>query len=75
MNHKLPPGPKGHWLMGSFPEFRPDILGLFEQCVREYGDVVRLRIATVVPQASITMRSKYGLEMILKKRSRNVSAQ
>ncbi len=44
MNQRLPPGPKGHWLMGSLSEFRRDILGLFEQCAREYGDVVRLRI-------------------------------
>jgi cytochrome P450 len=43
-SQKIPPGPKGHWLMGNFPEFRRDILGLFQQCVREYGDVVRFRL-------------------------------
>ncbi|HEY7162513.1 MAG TPA: cytochrome P450, partial [Acidobacteriota bacterium] len=43
-SHKTPPSPKGHWLLGNFPEFRRDILGFFEQSIREYGDVVRFRL-------------------------------
>ena len=30
--------------MGNFPQFRRDILGLFQQSVREYGDVVRFSL-------------------------------
>ena len=44
MAQKLPPGPKGNWLLGNLPEFRRDILGMFLQCAKEYGDVVRFRI-------------------------------
>ncbi|HEU4371784.1 MAG TPA: cytochrome P450 [Methylomirabilota bacterium] len=40
----LPPGPKGHVLVGSLPEFRRDILGFFAACARQYGDVVPLRV-------------------------------
>jgi cytochrome P450 len=43
-SQKIPPTPKGHWLLGNFPEFRRDILGFFEQSVREHGDVVRFRL-------------------------------
>jgi cytochrome P450 len=41
----LPPGPKGHWLVGSLPEFRRDLLGFFVACAREFGDVVPIRVA------------------------------
>jgi cytochrome P450 len=44
MTEKIPPTPKGHWLLGNLPEFRRDILGMFVRCSKEYGDVVRLRI-------------------------------
>jgi cytochrome P450 len=44
MTKKLPPGPKGNWLLGNLPAFRRDILGMFLQSAREYGDVVRIRI-------------------------------
>jgi cytochrome P450 len=40
----LPPGPPGHVLVGSLPEFRRDVLGFFAACAREYGDVVPLRV-------------------------------
>lgn len=40
-----PPGPRGHFLLGSLPEFARDILGFFERCIREHGDVVFLNLA------------------------------
>jgi cytochrome P450 len=40
----LPPGPKGHLLLGSLPEFRRDVLGFFAACARDYGDVVPIRV-------------------------------
>ena len=38
----LPPGPKGHFILGVMREFNNDTLGFIERC-REYGDVVRSR--------------------------------
>lgn len=43
-----PPGPKGHFLLGNLPEFSKDLLGFITQCAREYGDIVRLRLANRV---------------------------
>lgn len=40
-----PPGPRGHFLLGSLPDFARDVLGFFEASVREYGDVVGLNLA------------------------------
>ena len=45
---RLPPGPKGHFLLGNLPEFGKDLLGFTTQCAREYGDIVRLRLANRV---------------------------
>jgi cytochrome P450 len=40
----LAPGPRGHWFSGNLPEFRRDRLGFMTQCIRDYGDVVALRL-------------------------------
>ena len=40
----LPPGPKGHLLAGSLPEFRHDVLGFLAACARTYGDIVSIRL-------------------------------
>jgi cytochrome P450 len=40
----LPPGPKGHFLVGSLPEIRRDELDFLMKLVREHGDVVFLRV-------------------------------
>lgn len=45
MTATLPRGPKGHWLLGSFPDFRRDQLGFHLSCAKEYGDFVPVRIA------------------------------
>ena len=42
---RLPPGPRGHPVLGSLPEFRRDPLGFAQRCARDYGDIVHLRIA------------------------------
>jgi cytochrome P450 len=39
-----PPGPKGGLLLGNLPAFSSDILGFITRCVREYGDLVHLRL-------------------------------
>jgi cytochrome P450 len=38
-----PPGPKGHFLLGSLGAVSRDWLGFYAQCAKEYGDVVALR--------------------------------
>jgi cytochrome P450 len=43
MRTTLPPGPPGHFLLGHLPELRRDLLGLYERCGREYGDLSLLR--------------------------------
>jgi cytochrome P450 len=44
---RFPPGPKAHFLVGNLPEFRQDPLGFMTMCARNYGDIVRYRIANV----------------------------
>src|SRR5438132_14416066 len=34
---RLPPGPKGHFLLGNLPEFGKDLLGFITQCARVWG--------------------------------------
>jgi cytochrome P450 len=41
---RLPPGPKGHFLLGHIPDYRRGQLEFLERCAREYGDIVRLRL-------------------------------
>ena len=43
----LPPGPRGNLLTGNLSDYAPDQLGFLRRCVREYGDVVRLRFLNV----------------------------
>ena len=42
----LPPGPKGHFILGVMREFNNDTLGFIERC-RDFGDVVRSRFLYV----------------------------
>jgi cytochrome P450 len=39
----LPPGPKGHYLIGNLLDYARDPLGFMSRCSKEYGDIVRLR--------------------------------
>lgn len=39
----LPPGPRGHWALGTWPEWRRDSLGWMQEMVARYGDAVRFR--------------------------------
>ena len=43
---RLPPGPRGHFLLGNLPEFARDVLGFHERCRDEYGDLVRVGIGS-----------------------------
>lgn len=42
---RRPPGPRGHPLWGSMGAFRRDQLGFITRVARDYGDVVRYRLA------------------------------
>lgn len=42
-NQKIAPGPDGHPIVGSIPEFRKNPLEYLLQLRREYGDVVRIK--------------------------------
>lgn len=44
---KLPPGPKGHFLLGNLGAVSRDWLGFYAQCAKDYGDVVQLRYVHV----------------------------
>ncbi len=44
---RLPPGPKGRFLLGSLVEIARDWLGFYKRCAEEYGDVVCVHLAHV----------------------------
>jgi len=65
---KLPPGPKGLPILGNVLEPRGDAVGYFTKCVREYGDIVFLRLLGV-PMCFIN-RPEY-IESVLVTQSQN----
>lgn len=67
---RVPPGPPGHPLIGSLPEFRRDPLGFLTSCARDYGDVVRYRIAHIT--AYLINHPDY-IESVLTTHSRNIA--
>ncbi len=38
-----PPGPTGHWLLGTLPAFRQNLLGTLESWLERFGDAIRFR--------------------------------
>jgi hypothetical protein len=48
----VPPGPKGHFLVGSLPEIQRDELDFLMEQVHEHGDVVHLRKLSIIPCTS-----------------------
>jgi cytochrome P450 len=42
---RVPAGPEGHWLAGNLPEFRRDRLDFLVRCARDFGDMVKIRLA------------------------------
>jgi len=41
---RLPPGPKGHFLLGVLPDVRKDELDFLDRIVAQYGDIIYLRV-------------------------------
>src|SRR5260370_20437235 len=64
----FPPGPGGHWLTGTLPQFRHDRLGFFTHCARTYGDVVSLRFG---PRRVFLVCHPELIEEVLVARSRD----
>ena len=63
----IPPGPKGHPILGVMPEFNRDILGFIQHC-RDYGDVVRARFFYVT---AYFLFDPKDIEYILSTNARN----
>src|SRR6185436_16063605 len=42
---KSPPGPRGHWLVGSLREVKANRLAFFRRCFDEFGDAASFRMA------------------------------
>jgi len=66
----LPPGPRGHLLVGCLPEFRRDMLGFLAACARDYGDVVPIR---VVNRRLILLSHPDLIEEVLTARARHTT--
>lgn len=58
----VPPGPKGHFLLGVLPEVRRDELDFLVRVVHEYGDIVRVKVVNI--PAYILSRPDY-IEQVL----------
>jgi cytochrome P450 len=43
---KIPPGPKGRFLLGHTLDYMGDSLGFLTRTAREYGDIVKIRLGT-----------------------------
>lgn len=63
-----PPGPKGHWLLGSVREFRQDMLGFYSRLARDYGDVAGYRLG---PRRSVLLTHPDLIEQVLVTDNRN----
>jgi cytochrome P450 len=65
---KLPPGPRGHFLLGSFRDFQQDQIGFYARCAREYGDVVPVRLG---PRRVVLIYHPDAIEEVLVARARD----
>src|SRR5215212_199662 len=65
-----PPGPRGHWLLGSMPAFLDDSLGYLRQIAQDYGDVARYRVAHMI---WYQVNHPDGIARILQENNRNYS--
>jgi cytochrome P450 len=65
---KTPPGPRGHWLLGSMPDFLNDSLGYMRRMAQDYGDVVRYRVAHMT---WYQVNHPAGIARILQENNRN----
>ena len=63
-----PPGPKGHFLLGVLPDIQKDELDFLARLVRDYGDVVKVR---VVNHPAYVLSHPLDIERVLHTESGN----
>jgi cytochrome P450 len=63
-----PPGPRGHFLTGSLPEFSGDRLGFFTGLARQYGDVAAFRLGW---RRALLLSHPDAIEYVLATASKN----
>jgi cytochrome P450 len=68
ISSKVPPGPRGHWLLGSMRDFLSDNLGFIQRVAREYGDVTQYRMAHMT---WYQVNHPDGIARILQENNRN----
>jgi cytochrome P450 len=66
---KVPPGPKGNFLLGNVGEFVRDPLGFATRCAREFGNVVRVRL----PHVHYLLNHPGHIEYVLRTHHRDFS--
>jgi len=64
----LPPGPRGHLLLGSGPDLARDQLGFYAACARDYGDIVPVRLG---PRRGLLVYHPDAIEEVLVTRNRD----
>ena len=64
----LPRGPRGHFLLGSLPDFRRDQLAFYASSARDHGDVVPTRFG---PRRVVLIYHPDAIEEVLLTRSRD----
>ncbi len=68
----LPPGPKGHPILGSLPDLQRDRLGFVVYVARKYGPVTRVRLGTLT---LFQVSDPMSIQHVLQDNHRNYSKQ
>ena len=64
----MPRGPRGHFLLGSGPDFGRDQLSFYAACARQYGDLVPIRLG---PRRALLVYHPDAIEEVLVARNRD----
>lgn len=56
------PGPPRRWIVGNLPEVQRDMLGFFQHCAHEYGDVAYFRLG---PRRMVLLSHPDHIEQVL----------
>ena len=64
----LPPGPSGHWRLGSMRELRAEPLELYRRTTERYGDVVHVRL---LRKRLVMVTNPDDVSHVLKEHARN----
>jgi cytochrome P450 len=56
------PGPPRRWIVGNLPEVQRDMLGFFQRCARDYGDVAYFRLG---PRRMVLLSHPDHIEQVL----------